>query len=174
MQDTDISYATIDMLTVDSPYKLISNGPGVNDPIAYHGATSCTAPSSGKAGYYSTVPYAMISFLGVQISNEYVNESFSNAQNIVTNNWPGFTAGNFLSPNGTFDDIICVVNTGSAIPAPSIPQSPLNQEVVQQASQSWFIGSQTSGSGVEVQTDTAQRFIDHGAHDPASIKSPVR
>ncbi len=159
-------------LTVDSPYKLISAGPGVNDPIAYHGPTSCTAPQSGTAGYYSTVPYSVISFLGVQISNEYVNESFGSIQNVVTNNWPGVAASGFLTPDGTFSDIICAVNTGSATPAPLIPQNPLKSEVVQQVPQSWFAGSQTPGSGVEVQTDTFERLIDHGAH--ASVISPVR
>ncbi|MGB6685130.1 MAG: hypothetical protein WBH24_15885, partial [Candidatus Acidiferrum sp.] len=72
-------------------------------------------------------------------------------------------------------DNICTVATGGALmPQPLPPQSPLGSLAIDHGAQYWYVGSQTSGSGVEVQYDTLQRYQDHGAVPSATIVSPVR
>jgi hypothetical protein len=160
-------------LGIDSPYRLTSLGATQNAGIA--ASNPCSSAPNGTAGYRSTVPYGMLSFFGASIENEYINEVFGTPQDVyVGNNWPAFISNPpFLSPDGTFSDIICVESApGLLTPVSLPPQSPLLSTLIDKVSQSWYIGSQTSGSGPGVQSNTLERFQDHAVH--ISVISPVR
>ena len=113
-----------------------------------------------------------MSFLGVQITNIGVNETFANlSDDYIGNNWPVYIPGSFTSQTGTFADDVCVIfPTGTPPSLP--PQSPLSSVKIDHGSQAWFIGSLTEAAGVEVQSNTLQAYQDHGRH--LSIVSPVR
>ena len=121
-------------------------------------------------GYQSLVSYTIVSFFGVQISNIDVNETLDNwADDYTGNSWMIPQAGS-LTITSSFADSICAA---SQTTPPSLPpQSPLSTVAIDHASQAWFVGGVDSGEGVEVQTDTFQRYQDHGRHN--SIVSPVR
>jgi hypothetical protein len=165
-------------LSIDSPYKLVSNGTFPDQGVAYVPGQSCSKPTAGSAGFLSQIPYKVLSFFGVAIANQYVTEAFANQQDIyVGDNWPVYVPGlpMLTAGDGTFADAICVAGApGTGNPQPLQPQNPRSTVQVDQALQSWYIGGQSSGSGVEVQTDTILRFEDHGIHVSTSIKSPVR
>jgi len=164
-QSVQTSYS----LSVDSPYKLISNGSTTNRGVKAP-CEPIPAPS-GTDGFQSLVPYEIISFLGVEITNITVAEHFGTDVPAYTNeNWPLNTGSPITSTDGTFVDDICQVGTFTPHPLP--PQSPPSTTLIDQASQSWNIGSGSNGPGLIVQTDTLQRYIDHGRH--TGITSPVR
>jgi hypothetical protein len=154
-------------LSVDSPYKLVAG------QITNAGASgnSCTNPPSGTGGFQSKINYTILSFLGVQITNIGINENFADSSDdYIGNNWPVFTAGGTTSASGAFYDNICVIN---ATAPPSLPpQSPLSSLKIDHVAQTWWVGSTTPALGVEVQSDTLQRYQDHGMH--LSIVSPAR
>lgn len=166
-QSVQTSYS----LSVDSPYKLISNGS--TNTIGVTGSCSLIPAASGTSGFQTTVPYSIISFLGSQISHIQIAESFSNHQPIYTNeNWP-FQAGTFTTPDGTFVDNICA--DGSLTPhplPPPPPPSPPSNTAIDQLFQTWTVGGGTAAPGLSVQTDTLRRYIDHGVH--TGITSPTR
>ncbi len=155
-------------LTIDSPYKLLAGS------VTNSGAKgiTCNNPPTGTSGFDSKVNYTIVSFLGVQISNIGVNETFATAvDDYIGNNWPVSVAGGTTTTTGAFYDNICVIfPTGT--PPSLAPQSPLSGVKIDHTSQFWFVGSTTSAAGVEVQSDTLQRYQDHGIH--SSIVSPVR
>jgi hypothetical protein len=157
-------------LTIDSPYELVSTGATTNRGVG----TSCSTGSpNGTAGYQSLVPYQIVSFTGVVISNIGVNETFEDyTDDYIGNTWPTYVAGSTTSSTGTFADNICAIHPAPSIPISLPPHSPLSTVKIDHASQSWLIGSLTVGSGVEVQTNTLQRYQDHGVHN--AITSPVR
>ncbi len=157
-------------LTVDSPYKLVSNGATTTRGI--QGSCLAVPAASGTAGFQTLIPYAIISFQGVQISNISVFENFSNYQSIYTNeNWGSFTASGITTLDGTFVDDICRDGSGLT-PQPLPPQSPLSSVAVDQMFQTWNVGSGSAGAGLSVQTDTLRRYVDHGVH--TGITSPTR
>ncbi|MGA9671402.1 MAG: hypothetical protein WBQ94_19480, partial [Terracidiphilus sp.] len=153
-------------LTVDSPYDLFSLGAASNTGVA----AGCSA--SGTSGFLSVVPYEIVSFRGVIIANIGVNESFTGiTDDYIGNTWPSYTAAPYVTTNGDFADSICEANSGltpSALP----PQPTLTTVKIDHGFQSWFVGSTNEAVGVEVQTDTLQRYQDHGLH--TAITSPVR
>lgn len=158
-------------LSIDSPYKLVSMGTTSNRGVA---GSSCLNPPNGTDGFQSLVPYRIVSFFGVQISNIAINETFpSEADDYIGNNWGTFAglAGSYTTPDGTFADNLCVIHpTGTPPSLP--PQSPLSTVKVDHASQFWFVGTTTQGGGVGVQSNTVQRYQDHALHH--SITSPIR
>jgi hypothetical protein len=165
---TSISGSTVSVstsFTVDPPYKLVSNGPTTTVKVVPSG---CVSQALGDWGYLSYVPYRMVSFLGIPIANEFVNEYFVNQIISVPNNWPTYASlqGHYLSADGTFFDHICVSG-----PAAS-PQPLKSGQLIDSGTQLWYIGSPLNGSGVEVQSDLFQRFQDHGGH--TNVVSPVR
>jgi hypothetical protein len=164
-QSVQTSYS----LTVDSPYKFVSTGSTTNKGVA--GPCSQIPSPSGTAGFQSLVPYAIISFQGQQITHIPVFESLNNDVPFYTGEtWP-FAANGFTSTDGTLVDNICAV--GSLTPHPLPPQSPtLSTTAIDQINQQWTVGGGSVASGLPVQTDTLQRFIDHGRH--TGITSPVR
>jgi len=157
-------------LSVDSPYKLITNGPSTNRGVT--GDCNSVPATSGSSGFQTLVPYAIISFFGVQVSHIPVYENFSNYQPIYTNeNWGSFVAGGITTADGTFVDNICQDGSGLT-PPPLPPQSPLSNLAVDQMFQTWYVGSGSAGHGLSVQTDTLRRYVDHGVH--TGITSPTR
>lgn len=152
-------------LDVDAPYQLASNGSTTTSQV-----DSCYTDAPGSSGFSSDVPYKILSFFGVQISNIGVNETFGARSDIYSgNNWPSPTAGHTLSTLGLFSDQVCEVFP-SAVP-PTNPPGAGTALVFQQA-QSWFIGSQTNGSGLKIQLDSIEFFQNHGDH--TLIISPLR
>ena len=101
----------------------------------------------------------------------YINETFGARTDDTSNSWISPSAGSAFSTDGTFADHVCYIYGVDPTSLP--PQSPLlNTKVFHLTPQSWFVGSQTNGSGIEVQTDTLQYYTDHGRH--GDINSPVR
>ena len=154
---------------VDSPYKLVA-GAITNSGV---GGSSCANPPAGTAGFQSKINYTTLSFFGVQLSNIGINETFADqTDDYIGNTWPPYTAGGALATTGFYDNI-CEINVTPPITPPALPpQSPLSSTKIDHGSQAWFVGSETSGSGVEVQSDTLQRYQDHGLH--LGIVSPTR
>ena len=89
-------------------------------------------------------------------------------------NWPpSQTLSPLLLPSTGFYDGICIINVSNLLsPTPEPPQSPLTTSEVDYHTQAWFVGSSNSGQGIQVQTDTLQRYLDHGRH--LNITSPTR
>lgn len=164
---------TIDWnLDIDSPYKLDSNGSTTNRGIASTTPLCDTNAPDGIDGYMSHVPYRMLSFFGVQISNVGINESFGARTDVyLGNNWPNGAAGGVVSPSGTFLDKLCAVGS-SLTPSTLAPQSPLTSTQIYYRYQLWYVGSVTPGSGIMVQNNNLILYRDHGVH--SSIVSPVR
>jgi hypothetical protein len=155
-------------LTVDSPYKLVA-GTITDSGVS---GTSCLNPSYGTSGYQSLIAYTIMSFLGVQVTNIPVNETFTNlVDDYIGNNWPVYSVGSYTSPTGAFADDVCVIFPNGTPPSLA-PQNPLGSVKIEHGSQAWFIGSLTEAAGVQVQSDTLQNYQDHGRH--LSIQSPVR
>jgi hypothetical protein len=155
-------------LSVDSPYEMDPDG------VTDKGVNSCSDTTGGGTnGYKSQAIYTALSFFGVTLNNIGVNETFgTQVDDFSGNNWPPNTPGGLTIPSSnTFADTICAVGP-TLTPAPLTPQTPLSSEKIVHSAQSWFVGSVTSGTGVEVQTDTQQYYIDHGRH--LTIVSPVR
>jgi len=153
---------------IDAPYKLV--GTGTTNAGAETTCQTVPAPV-GTAGYQSLVGYDILSFFGVEVSNVVVAENFSNIQVVYQgNNWPGYLAGTAPTTTGAFVDNICVIN--ATIPTSLPPQQPLSGVQVDQAFQTWHVGSVPgSAPGLTVQTDTLRRYQDHGLH--AGITSPI-
>jgi hypothetical protein len=155
-------------LSVDSPYKLTSGG-APNDYGVRLGS-DCTQSVIGTDGYLSYIPYSIISFFGQQMTNIEHNEFFGAKHNDVSNNnWAAPAAMGSFSPSGAFVDCLLVV--GYSTPPTEPPQSSLNQ-LVFDIPQTWYIGSEMSGTGLPVQFDTINYYQNHGRH--VSITSPVR
>ncbi len=155
-------------LSIDSPYRADALGTPSNSGIT----SNCNIPAPpGTDGYQSLPLYRVTSFFGVQISNIGINENFtSEADDYIGNTWPNFVAINGITPDGTFYDNICA--WAQIIPLSLPPATPLGSVKIDHASQSFFVGSLTSASGVQIQSDILQRYQDHGLH--TSIVSPVR
>ena len=157
-------------LSVDSPYKMILNG------YTDIGVNTCSDTTNGGLyGYKTQALYTAQSFLGVTIINIGVNESLGPfSDDYSGNNWPGATAkGLPVGATGGFADTMCVVDPNQKLsPRTLTPRNPLGSEMINHSAQSWFVGSLTPGSGIQVQSDTEQFYEDHGRH--LTIVSPVR
>jgi hypothetical protein len=157
--------------SIDSPYKLVLNGWATTG--AQQGVSACIDPTpnpNGTDGYQTLYHYSIKSFFGVQITFQDANETFAKQADIyIGNNWPAYSVTPGFTSTGNFDDNICAVGP-TATPPTKPPQS--GNVGIDYASQAWFIGTQTEGGGVEVQSDTLTRYQDHGTVAP--ITSPVR
>jgi hypothetical protein len=124
-------------------------------------------------GFESDVYYEIYDNLGYPILGEVpTNESWTSAaQPDYTNeNWIQNTPNGFTVTSGIFYDKMGRSGT-NWYPYPNCPGNPLSTTTVVHWGQEWWVGSQTSGSGAPVQTDTFQDYLDHGLH--LSIVSPV-
>jgi hypothetical protein len=104
-----------------------------------------------------------------------VNEDFSNYVPNEANNWPIAAFGTTLAPSSNLwvDTIQAVAGnfcnpgaTALCSPVPEYPDIPagLSSRLIDYAGQAWRIGSPTVGSGIIIQRNVIQRFIDHGTH----------
>jgi hypothetical protein len=136
-------------------------------------------------GFYSAIYYNTLDEFGNLMSSISLNEQFSSpgcsspVSNFCpdqTNNWNKPTAYGLSGYAGSyrFDQIYlysCSSGTGTTPPCTG-PQSPsLSTSTVDHSTQTWSVGSSSVGSGVQVQYDTFQRYVDHGRHN--SVVSPV-
>ncbi|HEY2468940.1 MAG TPA: Ig-like domain repeat protein [Terracidiphilus sp.] len=168
-------------LTVDWPYQLVPNkDTTTNKPIDK--TARCWAGST--AGYRSTVGYFVESKFGVTMVGIPVNEFFTGSDSPTapytqdTENWDLYALiqtqqAHNTDQEGFFDDICISNSNGKLMPAPQPPPSPpnaLSTTGVDSRAQEWHVGSDSSKDGPLVQTDTLQRYLDHGAH--LDIKSP--
>lgn len=121
-------------------------------------------------GYVSLLYYKVRVLCAAQkeLRGYKVNETFG----AKVNDWPGATWPNFVA-GGTsvglsdpteeaFVDTIAVPSGGT--PASQNPLTPRGTEKVDHASQTWKIGSISVGQGIDVQTNTLQRYRDHAEH----------
>jgi hypothetical protein len=145
-------------MTVNSPYKLTS----VNVVPVYAVANCPTPPQAPSTvnpiGWYSTYTWAMISKFNVQIQGQAFNENFTNVQNYNNTNW-SFTANGSQGGAGAyqFTDYYCFADQAPLVrPNTTVPQNPLTTSVVDSATQTYSIGTNTVGGGVPVQTQTLQ------------------
>jgi hypothetical protein len=121
-------------------------------------------------GFQSLVPYKIVSFFGVTVANVDINEGFSGYDPVYPGDSWTFDAGGFNTTDGTFQDNICAITSGTPHSLP--PQSPLSSTLVDILFQTWYVGPSVQPAiGVEVQTDDLKRFQDHGLHD--NVVSPV-
>ena len=121
--------------------------------------------------YASHINYEVIDDKGAAIKGFDVNEQWDTGvvKDDPTSDWRRGPPGAFPSTTTMFADLIGG-ETPTHTPAPTAPGSPLGTTKVQHWGQSWYIGSQTPGKGTKVQTDTLQKYLDHGEH--LSVKSP--
>jgi hypothetical protein len=158
--------------SIDSPYKLILNGAPTTTGAA-QGTFSCDIPTpnpNGTDGYQTLYRYSILSFFGVLISFQNMNETFSKQADIyIGNNWPAYLVQPAFTSTGNLTESICAV--GPTLNPPTKPPHGGNVGI-DYGSQVYFVGSPTEGSGVEVQSDTLTRYQDHGTI--TNITSPVR
>ena len=127
-------------------------------------------------GYRSLVYYTVCDQFGTPTGLDTpMNESFNGG--LVNdwedgNNWPDAKAENTPGKGGQFRDILQAASDGfTYLPQPLYPMCPLSSAPVMHINQIIKFGSQVSGEGVTIQTDTIQHYIDHGRH--LNIVSPV-
>ena len=158
-------------LSIDSPYKLTSLGSPQDSGADIGSTCNHVINDPGQDGFYSGIPYKMVSFFDVVISNIGVNETFGTRSNGTPNDWPSPVEGHFFSQDGTFAD--CAMFTcPTCSPRTLPPQNPLLTSSVMDLLQTWYVGSETNGSGLPVQFDDLTYYQDHGRH--ISVNSPVR
>ena len=122
-------------------------------------------------GYESDIYYTIKDQLGTDIpTTTGVNESWTTGvvNDYSGTNWLRGSPGGSPTQGAVFYDKIQGAYTGYT-PAASCTGA---DSKVDHWGQEWWVGSQTSGSGTPVQTDTLQKYIDRGDHE--SIVSPVQ
>ena len=85
-------------------------------------------------------------------------------------NWRRQNPGSLTTSNAGFSDFL----QGEAFSLPAVPTPSCqgtSTTTVEHWGQEWWIGSLTTGSGVRVQTDTLQKYLDHALH--LNIVSPA-
>jgi hypothetical protein len=145
----------------------------VRAPNSLSFVTQGTAANTPN-GYTTLIQYQIRDQFGTILpSNVPINEHFTTA---VTNDYSGTNwirsndGGSTVSPNGWSDQIQGQPISG-AIPTPTGPCSPLCNTLVHHFDGEWSVGSAAAASGTRVQTNTWQRYIDHGAH--TDVVSPA-
>ena len=129
-----------------------------------------THSASSSWGYETRVTYQVLDDKGAVMTGYDVNECWSTG---VVNDtrpcdWRRGPAGSFHVAGDRFDDLIGGESPGH-IPAPTAPSGGTTR--VQHWGQQWYVGSLTPGRGTLVQTNTLQKYRDHGAHE--SVTSPL-
>jgi hypothetical protein len=130
--------------------------------------------ASQANGYTTLIQYQIRDQFGSLLpSTVPINENFTTG---IINDYPGTNwiragdGGTLVSPSGWSDQIAGQPVNG-AIPAPSPPCSPYCNVLVHHFNGDWYVGSTIKTKGVKVQTNTWNRFRDHGSH--TNVVSPV-
>lgn len=157
---------------VDAPYKLISARSQQDFGIDGTQENYCDWNNpAGNQGYRSLIYYAAMSTFGKLMPRIYEHEELSAWNPVyVGNDWPnGTPEGGQI--NLSIIDNICQIHPNRAPPSlpPGQPPPPVE---IKNTTQTWFVGSNDQGQGIEVQSDTLHVFQDHGSH--TNIQSPVR
>jgi len=125
-------------------------------------------------GYESIEWYSNWDRWGNRMPSVALNNTFGTWQPDQTNNW------NKPSNSGTsgYDNYYQVWSQDiyhyqcpTCNPAVTNPQTPLSGSKVDHSAEVWRIGNATPGNGVAVQTDTLQRYVDHGRQE--NVVTPV-
>jgi hypothetical protein len=129
--------------------------------------------ASASWGYESRVTYEAVDDKGNPINGYEVNEQWTSdvVKDDAACDWRRGPAGGLAVPGTTFDDLIGGEGAGRT-PAPQAPKSPLGATKEQHWGQDWYIGSTTPGRGTRVQSDTLQKYLDHGEHLNVTSPSP--
>jgi hypothetical protein len=123
-------------------------------------------------GFKSTIYYSTRDNFNNVMPSIALNEQFGSTTNDQPNNWANPSAGG-ISSYGSYEwfDTLSFYSCASVTPVCTNPQSPLSSSAVKHYSQTWRVGSSTVGTGVIVQTDNLQYYVDHGRH--TNIVTPV-
>ena len=151
--------------SVRAPYQLVSTGPDTSSSVG----SNCNV--SGNLGWLSLIHYKVVNQFNETVGSVGLHESVSKLNDVMTNNWT-FTQGGIplLGSSATFDDRLCV--TTSAFTPTPMPAGN-GSDLVDQLNQAWYIGTDTVGAnptGVDVQINLINRYLDHGTH--SGISSP--
>ncbi|MEK6320393.1 MAG: hypothetical protein AABN33_01790 [Acidobacteriota bacterium] len=151
------------MLSVRAPYRLVLN----QDFI--HGFDQ-------TYGYMTEIHYHIEDqFMDFLPSDVPINEQFGAVVNDYSGtNWRvGIPRGVLVGPMDWADIIQGEDNITAGIPLSTAPCSPsLCNTKVHHWSQDWRVGSTSIGVGVRVQTDTLQKYTDHGSHQNRVSPAP--
>lgn len=136
--------------------------------------TSTTTSSSAMFGYRTEITYTIRDQFNNLLPGRPVpvNEHFTTS--IVSDfsgmDWRQTPDGGTTLSLPVFVDAI-EGETSSHFPTPQAPQSPLGSTRVCHWGQDLLVGSATVGAGRRVQSDTLQKYRDHGAHE--NVTSPI-
>ncbi len=125
---------------------------------------SCFPPvvANNPIGWWVQYVYKIVSLTGKAMSGINFNEEFFDESDQQNNNWsftPNGSPGS--AGNSILEDDYCLANQLAANPISLPPQNPLLSSSVDSANQNYYVGSQTVGSGVAVQTHILTRYRDH-------------
>jgi len=135
----------------------------VNQP-SYLVSSRQPVDTAQGGGWYSKIYYNTKDMCSNYMSSIALNESFGGWVNDQANNWSRPTAGGAwgFTDYEWFDGIW--LDCATCTPPTMNPQTPLSASAVDHVSQSWRMGSAVVGSGVLVQTNVFQRYLDHARH----------
>ena len=128
-----------------------------------------------NSGIYSTeISYNLLDNLSsVMPTSIFWNEVVGSPQSINGSNWASFGLNTSSGSTAPLTDILSPPSNSTASPKPKYDGSPgTGTTPYMEASQKIQVGSDTSGSGVLVQTDTLTYYIDNGNH--TGIVSPAQ
>src|SRR5882762_9276909 len=83
----------------------------------------------------------------------------------------GPPGGSYRNGNSIIDTITSCTSILTCTPIPEHPRFLPSGIKVHHRRQTFYVGTQTPGMGVRIQTDTLQRWLDHAAHE--GIVTPV-
>jgi hypothetical protein len=146
----------------------------VEGPMSLQAVGNPTDTCVNNSGFQSELTYQIIDNLGYKmLTTVPVNESWTGSAvaDYSGENWGQNATANGNATDGQLTDTITQYDStpGQWYPTPVCPNN--GSTPVVHWGQEWVVGSTTSGSGAPVQTDTLQKYLDHGRH--LNIVSPV-
>lgn len=150
-------------LTSRRPWKLVSRGAP---------STMCFAV---PVSYQSTVSYDLHDNLDTLISTDVGwNEVLGAFTSENGSNWGNYTFSGFGAATNPVEDILAPPDQSAhpeLTPYPTCSGQNLGTTRYRSIPQTLRVGSNTNGSGVQVQTDTLGYYKDHGQHDSITVPS---
>ena len=146
----------------------------VEGPQSLQAVGTPTDTCVNNSGFQSQLTYQIYDNLGYKmLTTVPANESWTSSAvaDYTSENWGQNATSNGNATDGQLTDTITQYDStpGQWYPTPACPNN--GSTAVVHWGQEWMIGSTTSGSGAAVQTDTLQKYLDHGRH--LNIVSPV-
>jgi hypothetical protein len=125
-----------------------------------------------NGGYLSEIGYTVKELCSSDLQNFEFNEIINGNTNHVSTNWPSLVTGPGAFQINYLIDVVSAQDGYCGQPCSPTPLNPgSGGPLVQSGPQFWRVGSQTAGSGMLVQGNVVQRYLDQGAH--ASVVSPI-